>query len=147
MPLPVGAVVLMSAGTVIKSYARNKDRMAEAGQERMNAAFYREQAAFAEMTGERTRMLFDRESVVLFGDQQSGFAKAGIDTGSAEFMAREMLYRSQESDAIQKEADMNVKLANLRAQASEEAASNLEKGSGYETLGDVISLGTAYFGS
>lgn len=140
-------MVVMGTGTVLKSMARAKDRQAEAGQERANAAFYREQTAFAEATGERQRMLYDRESQVLFGEQMSGFAKAGIDTGSAEFMARELLYRSQESAAIKKEADMNVRLATLRAAAAEEAASNLEEANQFEPLSAALELGAAYYGA
>lgn len=142
------AVALFAAGTLIKSYGQAKNAEAEAAQERANAAWYREQAAFAQEAGERQRMLFDRESQVLYGQQQSGFAKAGIDTGSSsEFMAREMLYRDQESYAIKREADMNVKLAMMRANAAEEAASQIEGSMGMNFVGNLFSAGASYYGN
>lgn len=138
---------LFAAGTVMRAYGQWQDSMAEAEQESQNAQFYREQAEFAEAAGRRQRMIFDRESQVLFGEQMSAFAKNGISTtSSSEFMAREMLYRDQESYAMQKETDMNVKLASMRAQAAEKSASDISNAAPYQVAGTLVSAAASYYG-
>lgn len=119
-------LILLGAGLVLQGMGRMEANAAQAEAEEENAEFYREQAEFAEKAGERQRMIFDRESVILYGEQQSAFAKAGVDTsGSSYFMAQQMLYRTQEAGAIMAEADMNVRLATLRAKQSSETAKSL----------------------
>jgi hypothetical protein len=116
----------MAVGTVMKSYGQVKANMAQADAERKNAEFYREQADFAEKVGDRKRGIFDRESAVLYGDQVSGFAKAGVKTGSSSFfLAQQLVVRQNESFAIKQEADFNVRLAMLRANQSESTAAAL----------------------
>lgn len=117
---------LLAAGTIIQGMGQMRANRAQAGSERANAEFYREQARFAREAGDRARMIFDRESDVLFGEQKSALAKAGIDSlSSSKFMAEQILFREQESYAIKKEADLNVRLASLRAEASDRAADQL----------------------
>lgn len=117
---------LLAAGLIMKGFGQYQANMAEADAEEANASYYREQAKFAKEAGERQRKIFDRESHVLYGEQLSAFAKSGVDTTySSYFMAKEMLYRQEESYAIKKEADMNVRLAMLRAGAAESHADSL----------------------
>jgi hypothetical protein len=106
----------MAVGTIIKSYGQIKANEDQAAAEKRNAAFYREQAEFAQRAGDRKRAIFERESDVLYGDQVGAFAKAGVDTGSSSFfLAQQVFYRQNESFAIKEEADFNVRLAMLRA--------------------------------
>lgn len=123
MSIMIGA---MAVGTIIKSFGQIKANNDQAAAERANAAYYREQADFAKKAGDRKRTIFDRESTVIYGDQVSGFAKAGVDTANSSFfLAQQMLYRQTESFAIKQEADANVRLAMLRAEQSESTANAL----------------------
>jgi hypothetical protein len=136
MPVPVTVedykmdstqVGLMGVGLAMRAFGNYNANIAQGNAEETNAAFYREQANFARETGERQRLIFDRESVILFGQQRSAFAKAGVDTEhSVNFMASQMSFRTQESYAIQKEADMNVRLATLRAEQADETARQMK---------------------
>lgn len=124
-PLALAAV---GAGAIIKTYGQIKANEEQAAAERQNAAWYREQAKFARDAGDRQRRIFDRETLKLQGTQVSAFAKAGIDAGSGSasyFMAKEALFRQEESSAIKQEADMNVRLALLRADQAEKTAGSL----------------------
>lgn len=122
---PIGAGV-MGAGLVLQTYGRIKANMDQADAEARNASFYREQAQYARETGERQRSIFDNESRILYGEQESAFAKAGVDVSANSYiLATTMLSRQKESVAIQKEADFNVRLASLRADASDRSAEGL----------------------
>lgn len=117
------AAIAFGAGLMLDAYGKQKANLAEANAERRNAAFYREQADYARKTGERQQMIFDRESVILHGDQTSAFASSGVDvTAGAGFIAQQMFYRQQESSAIKAEADFNVRLAMMKAGESESRA-------------------------
>jgi hypothetical protein len=119
-------LALLGGGLLIKSYGQFRANMAQADAEAANASFYREQAEFAAKAGERAVLIHDRESVVLYGEQASGFAKAGVSSSNSSlFMAKEMLFRQEESAAIKAETDMNVRLAMLRADQSEREADSL----------------------
>lgn len=120
-----GAIAL-GVGTMMKYYGQTKADQAEARSHEMNASYYREQSDYARKTGEREQMVFDRESIVLHGDQVSAFAKSGVDvTAGAGFIAQQMFYRQQESEAIKAEADFNVRLAMLKADQSQASADYL----------------------
>lgn len=109
------AVAAYAAGTIMKAYGEQQAAESEAQANLENAKLYKEQAEFAREAGERQREIFDRESEILLGDQMSAFAKAGVDTSnSSMYLAKSMLFRSQESYAIKTETDMNVRLAMLR---------------------------------
>jgi len=143
------AIALMGAGLIMKSAANAQANAAQAESAAANARFYREQAAFAEMTGERKLSVFDSESKILYGEQQSAFAKAGVDVeGSALFMAKSAYSRQQESIAIKRESDMNVRLAMLRADHSDQEAARLNDPNNQlmGTLGNVLSFGAAVWG-
>lgn len=117
---------LTGVGTVLAAYGDWMASQAEAAVERRNASFYEEQADFARRAGIRERMLFDRKSKVVEGQQTAGFSKSGGNlAASSFFMATQSLYQQQESAAIQEEADFNERLALLRAQMSKEKADAL----------------------
>lgn len=146
MAFPFVAAGLMGAGLVVRAIGRDKANQAEAEIEAQNAAFYREQAQFAEDSGRRAQLIFDRDSVVLFGEQAAGLANAGIGSSvSSMFMAQQELYRDVESRAIRAEADMNVKLATLRAGMSDQKINQLNSRSNkfLGVLGDTLSMGSS----
>jgi hypothetical protein len=117
---------VMAAGLVMEAYGKYQANKDQAEAEAQNAAFYREQAAFAQKTAERQRAIFDRESVVLRGSQISAFAKAGVDSmHSARFLADQMIFRGQESQSIYDEGAMNVRLADLRSGQADATAAQL----------------------
>lgn len=123
-PITVG---LLGAGLLLKAYGNYKANMDQGEAEKRNASFYREQADFARKAGERQQQIFDRQSQVLYGDQLGAFAKAGVDTSASSFyLAKEVFFRQQESYAIKQEADMNVRLAMLRADQAQRNADSLQ---------------------
>lgn len=137
--IPLAAAAVMGAGTMLQAYGQYKASLDQADAEERNAGWYREQAAFARESGERQRMVFDRESKILFGEQLSAFAKAGVDTAqSAQFMAQQYLYRAQEDYAIDREADFNERLATLRADQAEETAYSLRANAPMTFLGGFM---------
>lgn len=129
----------------MKSYGEYQANQDQADAEERNAAFYREQAAFAKKAAERQRTIFDRESVILHGQQVGAFAKAGVDTQhSSRFLAQQVMFRQQESQAIKDEGDMNVRLANLRGEQADETARQLR-----DPTTNLLNMGgnVAQFGS
>lgn len=121
-PLAAGLLVGGTVLRVLGQYRANED---QADAEERNASFYREEAEFARKAGDRQRLIFDRESVVLFGKQEAAFAKGGGSDSDLKFLAQQRIFRDQESIAIQDEADFNVRLATLRAEHSLETARSL----------------------
>lgn len=117
---------VLGAGLVMKSYGQVKANLDQAKAEQANAAWYREQAFFAQETGRRAQEIFDRETDILAGDQLSGFAKSGDIDNATLFMSGEALTRQKESNAIKLEADMNVRLAMMRADQSDKTAKALK---------------------
>jgi hypothetical protein len=141
------AVAFLGAGLMMSGVSRLKERYAQADAEEANASFYREQAKFAKESGDRQLMLFDRQSKVLYGEQRSAFAKAGVDvTESSSYLAKEMFYGSQENQAIMDERDMNVRLASLRADAAQKNASQMRSGGPMAFAGDMLAGASRAFG-
>lgn len=133
------SMAFMGAGLALNAYGNYMADLAQADAEAQNAGFYREQAAFAREAGDRQQLIFDRESKVLFGEQLSGFAKAGIDTSeSSNFMAQQIFFRSQESFAIERETDMNVRLASLRADQADKTAKDLRRAAPLRAAGTIL---------
>ena len=110
---------IMGAGMVLQAYGTHRANQDQAKSERKNAGYYMEQADYFDKVGDRQEEIFDYNSKVLVGNQVAGFAKSGVN--SAEFMARESLFRSKEVDAIRMETNKNVRAATLKA---DEALSN-----------------------
>lgn len=136
--IPVAAA-MMGAGLVMGAMGSVKADFAQARSEMQNAAFYREQANLARISGERQRLIFDRESVILFGEQRTAFAKAGVDSSSNSlFLAQQAFYRVQEGEAITIEKEFNVRLANLRADQSEATANSLRDNAGLKAAGGML---------
>lgn len=131
------SLTILSVGTVLRGIGQARANQDQAAAERQNASFYREQANFAQKAGDRQRGIFDRESQILYSEQQSGFAKAGVDTGSSSyFMAQQMLYRQDESYAIKEETDFNVRLAMLRADQADATARSLS-----DPMNNIMQIG------
>lgn len=141
-------LIVLGAGLVIKNIGEKQAADDQAAAEVQNAEFYREQAAFAEEAGKRAQTIFDRESVILYGEQVSGLSNAGVGGSTAgSFLAKEALFRSDERAAIGKESDMNVRLAQLRAQSSDAAVDRLQDNTSriYGILGDALTFGAAAY--
>jgi hypothetical protein len=138
--------IFMGVGLGLQAYGMFRANNAQAAAEEANAGFFREQADFAREAGDRQRKIFNHESDYLFGDQMSAFAKAGVDTGSSSyFMSQQVLFRQEESYAIKKEADMNVRLAMLRADQSQQTANSLRNP--VNTLLPIMGEGASMAGS
>ena len=117
-------IALMGAGLALQAYGNHQANSAQAKSERKNASYYLEQADYFDKVGDRQEEIFDYQSKVLVGDQVAGFAKSGVQ--SADFMAREALFRSKEVDAIRLETNKNVKLATMKADEAYANARSLE---------------------
>jgi len=119
---------IMAAGFVIQGMSNYEAALNRSDAAEQNSYFYREQAKYAERVGQRQRDVFDREAYIAFGETQSAFAKAGVDSSnSAMFLASEIVSMQQESAAIKMEADQNVRLAMLRAEQSDREASDYRR--------------------
>lgn len=130
---------LSGIGTAMDMYGQYLSSRAREAAEQRNAQFYREQAEFSALAGRRQRSIFDRETVVQIGEQESAFARAGVDTASSSlFLAGEIFARDLESMAIQMEADMNVRLAQLRAQEAERSAAGIRRARPLEQASSLI---------
>src|SRR5690606_24620807 len=84
MPGPAAGLAMIGLGSLIQGVSGIKSNLAKASVERANAAFFMEQARFAEIAGERAEFLLRAEANRVRGQQISAFAKAGVDlSGSA----------------------------------------------------------------
>lgn len=118
-------IALMAAGTAMNVMGNMRANQDKARAEAANASYYREQAAFADEAGKRAEKIFERKADRLYGQQVSAFAKAGVDIGSGsalDFLGESKALQIEERYAIKREAEMNVRLASLRANASMETS-------------------------
>lgn len=127
MPGPAAGLAMIGLGSLMSGIAGIKSNLDQASAERANAAFFMEQARFAEIAGERAEFLLRAEANRVRGQQISTFAKAGVDlSGSALSVLADTANREErESLAIRRETELNVKMAMLRAQSSQELADSL----------------------
>lgn len=117
---------LMGVGMILQAYGQDKANQDQARAEAKNARFLRRQQEFMRDSLERDLVLFDREEAIIHGEQQSAFAKAGVDAESAAvFFAEQKEFAAQERASIRENADLNIELAGLRAQQSEQTAKSL----------------------
>jgi hypothetical protein len=118
-PFTWGAII-MGAGAAIDGVGTIVGNNAAAKAERQNQAFYDEQAVFAQEAGKRNEEIFLRSTSEFLGNQTSAFAKAGVDvSGSALMVLADTKQKARdEVTAIQKEAELNVRTAQLRGEAS-----------------------------
>lgn len=122
-PVMAAAAVLGSAVSTLGKLDANQ---AQADAERRNAAWYEDQADYARDVGERKRNIFKRQAEQVQGRQMSAFAKAGVDISSSSlFLSQQLFFAQQEDGAIKQEADMNVRLAKMKAQEANRVADNL----------------------
>ena len=75
---PAG-LAFLGLGTFIQGQAKYDALQQQGEAEKANAGFYRLQATFAQEAGDQKEAVYHEESQILFGEQQSGFAKAGFD--------------------------------------------------------------------
>lgn len=138
------AVGVMGAGIIVNGIARKEAAEAEAAIEQQNAAYYREQAQFAKEAGERSQRIFDRETLVLFGEQKSQLANANVgEEVVSSFMSGQIQARREEREAIGKDTEANVRLAMLRGGMSDQRADMLTDSSiqNLSILGDALGAG------
>ena len=130
---------VLGAGMILSAYGTLKASRAQADAEMQNARFFREQAAFAEITGRRQADLIEDDTILLIGDQAASFARAGSSSASsAHVMANTLLQRGKELSASIMETEMNVRLATLRAQQAEKMASDVRKAGVISAIGGVV---------
>lgn len=135
---PAG-LAFLGVGTFLQAQGKYDALKKQSQAEEINAGFFREQADFAQEAGDRELMITHRQNQVLYGEQQSGFAKAGIDTSNSSFfMATQMLQGQEKEGAVKTETEMNVKLANARAIAADQAARDYAGAAGTEQMGTYI---------
>lgn len=135
---PVG-LAFLGVGTFMQAQGKYDALSAQSRSEEMNAGFFRDEADFAQASGDRQKVIYNTESQILYGEQMSGFAKAGIDTdNSSFFMATQMLQRNRGANAITLETEMNVRLANARADAADQASREYASGASNERMGTYI---------
>ena len=124
-------VMLAAAAISIIGSMQSAQDQAEA--ERKNAAFYREQQLFQQEATARELAIFDRKSRQLKGDQLMSVSSRGLElsASSMELLASESVAMDNERFAIQREGEFKQRLAGLRAQQSDQTASDLTGSSMY----------------
>lgn len=135
---PAGSA-FFAVGSFVQAYGKYHSLMAQSQAEQDNAAYYREQADYAQQAGAREHTIYEHESKILYGEQLSGFAKAGISSSNSSFfMASQMLQRSQGLNAIDKETQQNSQLASLRAQEADRVAGQDRNAASLETAATLV---------
>jgi hypothetical protein len=115
---------MLAGGTLLSAYGNIKANTDQADEERKNADYYREQAAFAKKAGERQEAIFRDESEQFYKNQAGLFARNGV--AMDETVLGDTIRKTREGiDAIRAETDANVRLALLRGQASDDKAGRL----------------------
>lgn len=123
MAIATGTAIMMgiaALGTGAQVMGQIKANKGAAEAEKQNAAFYAEQAKFAQAAGERAEDIFKRETNEFLGNQTSAFAKAGVDLSGSALVALMDTHEKAKAEigAIRTERDLNVKTAKLRGQAA-----------------------------
>ena len=123
-------VALMASGTalgVIGAFYANFQR---AQQESENAAYYRDQAKFANEAMLRETAIAEREYTYKLGSQVSAAARGGVDiSGSISgTIASTAAQKIEELIAIRRKGGLDFKLASLRGEASQNVADTLKSG-------------------
>lgn len=120
-------VTLMIAGTalqIVNGWASNK---AKAEAEKQNAAYYREQALFAELSKLRANAIAEIDYTTKVGAQVSAYASGGVDlSGSASATVGGTIKNAiDELRVIQVKGNLETKLAQLRAGQSQQVADTI----------------------
>lgn len=116
--------IIMAAGAALQILGNYASNMAQAQQERINAAYYRKQGEFVRLSQMRAERLADFDYTQKIGTQVSAYAGSGVDmSGSAQITvggtAAQML---DELFAIKKKGDLDYELAMMRGTLSEDRA-------------------------
>lgn len=127
--------LLIAAGTALQVYGQYKANVDQAQAEIENAQFYQEQADFARAAQSRQEQIISTDYSRLFGAQKSAYGKGGVDiSGSAAgVVAATTAAKVSELLAARKKGELDVKLAVLRGQQSQDVANRLND-PGYNTL-------------
>lgn len=138
-------MALMATGAALQIWGQYSANQAQAEQERQNAAFYDEQAKFAQESALRQSALASQEYEFRKGAQFSAYAKGGVDiSGSAAVVLADTLANKvNELNAIKRKGEMEVKLARMRGAQSSDQADMLSS-PGYnllQTSGTLLTLG------
>lgn len=135
---PAG-LAFLGVGTFISAAGKYGSMMQQSSAEHENADFYRTQAQFAQEAGDRQKAVYHRESQVLFGEQTSGFAKAGVGaSNSSFFLATQIAQRQSGEGAIDLETQLNVKLATARANEADQQASAISNAADSEQTAQYV---------
>ena len=120
-------LALFVAGSALRTFGDLQADSAQAGAERQNAAYYREQERFMLDEMSRELSIFDRKSVKLKGEQKLALASRGSAVNSDDMMklAYEATKMDSERLAIQKAGEFKARLAGLRAKQADDTASSL----------------------
>jgi hypothetical protein len=118
---------LMLAGTAMQIAGQWASNSAAAAQEKINAAFYREQAVYARQSAMRAEASAEFDYTTKIGMQMGAFAASGVElSGSAAVTVAGTLKNSvDEIWAIKRKGDMDVQLASMRGELSADRARTL----------------------
>lgn len=118
---------LIIAGGALSAYGAIRANEEKADAQRRDAAFYDEQAQYAQLIGEREELVFKEKAEELRARQIGSYAKAGVDLSGSPLLILEQqsIRREQEIRAIRQERDRRVRLARLRQTEALGAADRL----------------------
>lgn len=115
---------LMAIGTVLSGVGTLMQNQQAAADARKSAAWLREQAEFARISGEREEEIFGRQVEQLKANQKLALAGSGVDLSGSVFEIEDQvnLQAIREIGAIRLQTAMNVREAKLKAGQQEQAA-------------------------
>lgn len=138
-------------GAGISIYGQVKGNQAQASAERANARFYQEQADFAEKAGDRELDIYKDQAAEFFGQQKSGFARAGVELQGSPLLAlADSISRQQrEEEAIQMDTAAKVREANLKGGLANKTAASLSNfaNNALPASGTLLTAGAQAYGA
>lgn len=117
-------LAIIAGGTLLKAYGDWQANSDQAEEERQNAAYLREQAAFARKAGARQEQIFEEDADRFYKNQIGLFARNGVEV-EATVLADTIRKTREGLAAIRTETEANARLALLRGQAADQRAERL----------------------
>lgn len=137
-------LVLFAAGALVKQVGQFQADAAQAGADRQNASYYKEQQGFELEQMFREVGIFDRKSTRLQGEQlvHAGSSGTAITSFTLDQLGYQNSLMEAEKQQIIRQGEFKAKLAGMRAQSSTDDANALS--SPERTLANAGGLLTSF---
>lgn len=134
-------LALIGGGTALSIFGTLQGAKAEAAAARQNALWLEEQASFIRESTLRELDIAERDQRLIIGEQYGAYAKAGVDlSGSALDTIRDTFSRaSLELDAIQRNGEIQIREALLKARSERQYARDVIKAGNIKAIASLLS--------